>query len=153
MANYTRIPMEERFWKKVNKHGPVVTGMRTRCWEWIGNLSSTGYGVIALPGRGSPRVLAHRYSYELKHGPFDKSLFVLHHCDNPLCVRPSHLYTGSQAQNMRDMKVRGRSNNGNRAKTHCPRGHPYKGDNLGVNANGGRYCKACKRDRRLVSKS
>ena len=150
MANYTRIPMEERFWKKVDKHGRTMPGMRTRCWDWNGNLSSTGYGVIALPGRGSPRVLAHRYSYELENGEFDKSLFVLHHCDNPLCVRPSHLYTGSHAENMRDMKIRSRSHQ--LQKTHCPHGHPYSGDNLGVHPRGGRYCKTCKRERRRMAR-
>lgn len=51
---------------------------------------------------------AHRYSYELESGPVPDGFLVLHRCDNSLCVRPDHLYLGTQFDNMRDMKRRGR---------------------------------------------
>lgn len=47
--------------------------------------------------------------YEQEVGPIPAGLFVLHHCDNPCCINPEHLYTGTHADNTRDMVVRGRA--------------------------------------------
>ena len=89
-----------RFWDKVNKSAP------NGCWEWIGAKLPYGYGVIGISGKN---VYVHRYSWELHYGgkiPADKC--VCHHCDNPRCVRPDHLFVGSQADNMKDMISKGR---------------------------------------------
>lgn len=72
------------------------------CWLWMGKPDAYGYGVI------SNKVKAHRFSYEYHYGPFDKKLDVLHRCDSPGCVRPDHLFLGTQADNNRDMWSKGR---------------------------------------------
>lgn len=75
-------------------------GTGPRCWEWKGFLHPWGYGVLSI---GHRRVLAHRFSYELCIGPIPAHMFVCHHCDNPPCVRPDHLFLGTHRDNMQDM--------------------------------------------------
>jgi hypothetical protein len=75
------------------------------CWEWNGHRNDRGYGLIWHNGR---HVRAHRVALILALGSIPDGLLVLHHCDNPSCVRPSHLFVGTQADNMRDMAHKGR---------------------------------------------
>lgn len=91
-------PLEERFWEKVRK--------TDGCWEWTG-AKAAGYGCIG-GGPGKGLVKAHRLSWEMHNGPAPDGLCVLHHCDNPTCVRPDHLYVGTQKQNADDRESRGR---------------------------------------------
>lgn len=93
---------EERFWAYVSKRrGKGV------CWEWTGGVISTGYGKIHIaPGQPG---LAHRYSYELHYGPIPDGLGVFHRCDNPRCVKPQHLFCGTQQDNVDDMEAKGRA--------------------------------------------
>lgn len=81
------------------------------CWEWRGSLFSNGYG-RAIVGRKS--VGAHRRSWEMAYGQIPDGMLVCHRCDNRRCVRPSHLFLGSPADNMRDMVTKGRSMVGSR---------------------------------------
>ncbi len=92
-----------RFWENVEK--PSGDG----CWVWTGHRVAHrgGYGIFKL--RGNRPMRAHRYSYELAHGPIDDPrLFVCHHCDNPMCVRPEHLFLGTAKDNHDDMVRKGR---------------------------------------------
>ncbi len=81
----------------------------TGCWLWKGAPGTGGYGFVKIGGR--PR-RAHRVSYEWHVGPIPKGLFVLHHCDIPLCVNPNHLFLGTQADNVRDRDQKGRQARG-----------------------------------------
>lgn len=91
-----------RFWKYV-----AIIPFH-ECWEWIGTKTS-GYGYFGTGQRCSKVGLAHRFSYELHYGPFDKSLDVCHKCDNPGCVRPEHLFLGTHQDNMADKIKKGRA--------------------------------------------
>lgn len=84
--------MDERFW--------LTVSMGEGCWFWEGAVGSHGYGNL---GRKGGSVTAHRYAWEQAHGPIPKGRHVLHHCDVKTCVRPSHLYIGTQADNNRDL--------------------------------------------------
>lgn len=97
---------EEVFWQRVNK--------TPTCWLWTGPTNGR-YGRI---GR---RTYAHRYSYEMAYGEIPAGKFVLHNCDTPLCVRPSHLRVGTAKDNSRDAMRRGRVAKGDR---HGARLHP-----------------------------
>lgn len=94
----TRRSLAERFWEKVNKRGP------DECWPWIGGTFADGYGAISINGKPkrAPRVSV------LLDGRQVNGLHVLHSCDNPICVNPSHLMVGSHQENMTDMLSKGR---------------------------------------------
>lgn len=101
--------IEDRFWKKVQKSDG--------CWNWIGYKTQIGYGIIVAGKLGiddsihTKRLVAHRVSYGIHYGVPDKKLFVCHKCDNPSCVRPDHLFLGTQTDNMRDCANKDRVRN------------------------------------------
>ena len=81
------------------------------CWLWTGMLDSKGYGVVVCKPSW---VLAHRYAYTTAFGQITPGLSVCHRCDNPRCVRPSHLFAGTHLDNQRDMTAKGRGRTGER---------------------------------------
>lgn len=103
-----RRPLEERFWEKVDKNGPIPAHRPELgpCWLWTG--SKDRYGKFS-PGGHSPVPLnAHRVSYELAYGPVPDGKQICHECDNPPCVNPSHLFAGTADENMKNMRTKGR---------------------------------------------
>lgn len=90
-----------RFWANANARSDDESA----CWAWRLSTNSQGYGRFSIGGRHS---LAHRIAWRLIRGDIPAGAFVCHHCDNPLCVRPDHLFLGNHADNMRDMKLKGR---------------------------------------------
>ena len=83
------------------------------CWIWTGSTQVRGYGELLSNNK---KYLAHRASYEVFVGPIPKGLYVCHACDNVFCVNPSHLFLGTQKQNLQDMKAKGRSTKGTKNK-------------------------------------
>lgn len=93
-----RKTVEQRLMEKVRKDPGG-------CWLWTGVVVRR-YGQIGVKGKGRR---THRVSYELFKGPIPEGLYVLHSCDNPLCVNPDHLFLGTNEDNMADMVKKGRA--------------------------------------------
>jgi hypothetical protein len=92
-----------KFWARVDKNGPIHP-IYGQCWLWIGS-GEGRYGRMYRKGK-SP--LSHVMSWEIHFGEVSKGLCVCHKCDNPLCVNPDHLFTGTQSDNLKDMTAKGR---------------------------------------------
>lgn len=92
----------QRFWLKVDQRGGPGA-----CHPWTA-ARDRGYGKFTIRGKGQFR--AHRLAYELTIGPIPEGLNVLHHCDNPPCCNPAHLFLGTQQDNVNDMYAKGRGN-------------------------------------------
>ena len=105
---------KERFWVKVDVRGP------DECWEWRASRSNRGYGKFGL-NRQSFR--AHRVAWTVINGPIPQNLGVLHHCDNPPCCNPRHLFLGTQADNAQDRVQKSRCNHP-RGDEHWTHRHP-----------------------------
>ena len=111
----TAFLLVSRFWNKVNK--------TEKCWIWTGaNGLSIGqkrnrgnYGLIRMQNKV---YYAHRLSWEIHHGEIPPKMQVLHHCDNPQCVRPSHLWLGTNLDNIKDKTAKGRARSTRGEKCH-----------------------------------
>jgi len=102
-----RIPLAERFWTKIQR--------TDSCWEWTGATDRNGYGVISVPTQNKRYQVfrkTHRVAWELAYGAVTGELCVLHHCDNPKCVRPTHLFLGTHSDNAHDKYAKGRQAKG-----------------------------------------
>lgn len=110
---------------KVDKNGPVVKPELGPCWLWTAFVKANGYGQFGI-GKAKGGAHAHRFSFELHVGPIPDGLCVLHRCDVRHCVRPEHLFLGTQKDNAND-----RDRKGNLVTPFVP-GHSYSAIRRGV---------------------
>ena len=128
--------MIERFMSKVE---PIP---ESGCWLWTGSTNDKGYGWTGLSGM--PR-LAHRAAYTLLVAPIPEGMNVCHKCDVRSCVNPTHLFVGSQRDNIRDASAKKRL--AGQEKTHCKHGHAFTPENTIPIRPGQRDCRKCRRGR------
>lgn len=95
---YRRKSLEDGLKRYINK--------TDTCWVWTGDKYGSGYGRLSI-GKGK-QVRAHRFMYEQLNGKIPDGLFACHSCDNRLCVNPSHIFIGTQKDNMQDCLKKGR---------------------------------------------
>lgn len=140
------------FWSNVDKSGSIQAHCPElgNCWIYLKTRDKNGYGRFKTKGQTRR---AHRISYELEFGKITEGKMVLHKCDNPPCVRPSHLFEGTAKQNADDMIKKGRAKftwaDSQRSKTHCSRGHKFSQENTYIyktKTGPGRTCRICRRD-------
>jgi len=101
-------PFKQRLWRQINRRGP------DECWLWTGSTATQGYGTLSRGDGTRKLVRAHRAVWEQFNGPIPErasyhGAVVMHTCDNRACCNPAHLRLGTQADNNRDMRNKGRS--------------------------------------------
>lgn len=98
-------PIADRFWAKVNKHGglPPAAPHLGECWLWTAATNNRGYGHMSRGRVGEGHLKAHRFSYELHHGPIPPRMHIDHRCHVTLCVNPSHLRVTTTKQNCENL--------------------------------------------------
>lgn len=101
-------PLADRFWEKVNQDGPIPEHCPELgpCWVWTAKLGWGGYGAFFIDGTYHA---AHRVSWVLAYGSIPDDLLCLHKCDWRSCIRPDHLFLGSDADNAADRDAKGRT--------------------------------------------
>lgn len=127
----------------IERFDSKIITLENGCWFWTGFKNPAGYGTFPVTPKFT--MMAHRYAYELHVGPIPKGLQIDHLCRNRACVNPAHLEAVTAMENtMRGFGPAAL----NTRKTHCPKGHPYEGENLAQwqgQLVGRRYCRECQR--------
>lgn len=125
--------------------GRVEVRGADECWPWLAALTGRGYGKFAIRNRV---INAHRISFELFHGMVPEGLYVLHRCDNKVCVNPAHLFSGTAQDNTDDYwRKHPRAMKPlvpRRVPTACMRGHAYA-EHAYVDYRGKHVCRVCRR--------
>ena len=114
---------KERFFQKISIQP-------NSCWLWMAATDDKGYARLLVHGKN---IRAHRWAYQQFVGPIPEDCEIDHRCRNKSCVNPEHLDAVSHEENMRraDCSISGEHFAiKQKAKTHCPSGHAYSGDNL-----------------------
>ena len=114
----------------------------TGCWFWTEGDNGRGYGRISRNNKGHQ---AHRIFYELFKGPIPKGAELDHTCRVKFCVNPEHLDPVDHRTNVQRGRAGEHLTLSQKAKTHCPRGHAYEGENVVLSKAGGRSCRECRR--------
>lgn len=128
---------EAFFWSRIEKRSD------DECWPWTGNARADGRGIMRPRINGSrKRCYSYQYSYIIHNemAEIPDGMMICHHCDNPSCVNPKHLFMGTRTDNVRDAVKKGRLKN--QQKTHCPHGHEYTAENTYI-YKGRRNCRIC----------
>jgi len=105
-------PKQQRFCEEMGINvvrfvSKVVTGKEDECWPFVGSVDKCGYGRFHTSLTSGSQILAHRAAFAIEHGYLPEA--VCHHCDNPPCCNPAHLFGGTQMDNNRDMAAKGRN--------------------------------------------
>ena len=111
----------ERFWSKVDIRNT------DGCWNWIASKNKKGYGEFYL--KNVPHLHAHQISWMIVRGNISNGMCVLHKCDNPSCVNPTHLFLGTNQDNVNDKMTKGRW----KSKFLYGKNHPQHGTNSKFN--------------------
>ncbi len=138
-CDMARATIQERFWPKVNKNGPMPSPYLGPCWVWAAALYRSGYGAFRADDKARR---AHIVAYELVAGPVPDGLELDHLCRNKACVNPAHLEPVTRAVNL--TRGIGPSLTRARRKPHCKRGHEYDNTNTYVDPAGRRHCRICR---------
>ena len=107
--NFTQLTLSDResarFWSKIG----IYDG--DSCWEWEAGRNRAGYGIVYLQKKMR---MSHRVAWMLANGPIPDGMVICHHCDNPSCCNPRHLFLGSVLDNIHDRDQKGRHAKGKR---------------------------------------
>ena len=142
------------FMSRVDKNGPIarLKPELGRCWIWTGSKDDKGYGWLLTPEGPRRSTRAHRWLYRQMVSPVPDDRDLDHFaCENHSCVRPTHVRPTTRRENT--LRSETSLTAINLGKKHCPKGHPYIGDNLYIRpSNGSRHCKECNRQAQRARK-
>lgn len=98
-------------WRRIEER--FIPEPNSGCWIWLAGLNDNGYAILHLRKIQESNVRIHRFVYEKCRGKkLPKKIFACHSCDVPCCINPFHIFAGTQLDNLRDCKKKGRNNRG-----------------------------------------